>query len=81
MMLFYLLKDAKLSLGQSFMLYNYFLLLEWPLALLAENTTTFQGLGARINRVFKLYIEKPELSFKNKTLDDKTYAVDRKSVV
>lgn len=79
-MLFYLLKDAKLSLGQSFMLYNYFLLLEWPLALLAENTTTFQGLGARINRVFKLYIEKPELSFGNKTLDDKTYSVEFKNV-
>ena len=78
--LFYLLKDAKLSLGQTFMLYNYFVLLEWPLEMLAQNATTFQGLGARINRVFKLYIEKPHISFGNKTLDDKTYSVEFKDV-
>lgn len=80
LLLFYFLTEKSFTLGQVFMLYNYFVLLEWPLSMLAENATAFQGLGARINRVFDLYHEKPQISFGSRSLDDKTYSVEFKNV-
>ncbi len=78
--LFIFYKNASISLGQAFMLYNYFMFLERPIQTLAENSTTFQSLSANISRIFNILNEKPKIKFGNKKMDEDTYSIEFKNV-
>ncbi len=78
--LFYLSKYKQISIGQIFMTYNYYSLLEWPLEMLVENATIFQSLTASVNRVGELYSGDDNNAFGKKFLDEDTYSVEFKEV-
>ncbi|MGF7108582.1 ABC transporter ATP-binding protein [Treponema pedis] len=78
--LFIFYKNNLISLGQSFMLYNYFMFLEWPIQTLAEKSTTFQGLSANISRISRLISERPKIGFGSKKMDSDTYSIEFKNV-
>lgn len=78
--LFYLLKNKSITIGGAFMFYHYFILLEWPISMIAKNATAFQGLTAKINRVFNLYRKESTENFGTKNLTDDDYSVQFKDV-
>ncbi|WP_029409872.1 ABC transporter ATP-binding protein [Treponema pedis] len=78
--LFIFYKNNLISLGQSFMLYNYFMFLEWPIQTLAEKSTTFQGLSANISRISRLINKRPKIGFGSKKMDSDTYSIEFKNV-